>query len=65
MNEITDVEGVVRRWADGDVDRTAGTSWQTRRMPYVTRDRIVGRAFFALIFWPVDDAFLDRIRFIH
>jgi hypothetical protein len=31
----------------------------------VTRDRIIGKAFFALVFWPLDADFLDRVRFIH
>jgi len=28
-------------------------------------ERIVGRAFFAFVFWPFDSSFADRLRFIH
>jgi hypothetical protein len=58
-NEVTDVEGVVRRWAEDEfVPRED-------RRSVVTRDRIIGKAFFALVFWPLDERFLDRLRFIH
>jgi signal peptidase I len=58
-HEVTDVEGIVRRWLpDEFVPRK-------ERRSVVTRDRIVGKAFFALVFWPLDDDFLDRVRFIH
>src|SRR5438046_1256488 len=39
--EVTDVEGIVRWWADTDAVEGGST---TKRMPFVTRDRIVGRA---------------------
>jgi signal peptidase I len=59
MNEVTDVDGIVRRWSEDEfVPRED-------RRSVVTRDRIIGKAFFALVFWPIDERFLDRVRFIH
>jgi hypothetical protein len=60
VKEVVDTEGVSRRWAPED---EAEDGSLTRRMPFVARDRIVGRAWFALVFWPLDT--LGRIRFIH
>jgi signal peptidase I len=58
-NEVTDVDGIVRRWDEGEfVPREV-------RRSVVTRDRIIGKAFFALVFWPLDDQFVERVRFIH
>ena len=62
---VTDVEGVHRTWTEDDVDHAAGGGSLTRRMSFVSRDRIVGRAFFALLFWPLDGATWQRVRFIH
>lgn len=62
-NEVVDVEGVTRRWLDDD--RDPETSSLSKRMPTVARDRIVGRAWFALVFWPLKGQSLERIRFIH
>jgi len=62
-NEVVDVEGVTRRWLDDDRDPEASSL--SKRMPTVARDRIVGRAWFALVFWPLKGQSLERIRFIH
>jgi hypothetical protein len=65
LNECVDVEGVTRRWADEDRDE-AGMADLSRRIPFVKRERIVGRAFFAFVFsQPLDPAFLARLRFVH
>jgi signal peptidase I len=58
--EVVDIEGVRRRWLEED---EAETEPQVR-MPFVKRDRIVGKAWFALVFWPLKDV-LPRIRFVH
>lgn len=60
MREVVDVEGVLRRWSESDVESSEGD----RRMPTVHRDRVIGRAWYALIFWPFSQA-LERLRFIH
>ena len=62
---VTDVEGVHRAWTEDDVAHDPGGSSMTKRMSFVSRDRIVGRAFFALLFWPLDGATWQRVRFIH
>jgi hypothetical protein len=62
-NEVTDVDGIVRRWTDDD--RDPNDIRASDRRSVVTRDRIIGKAFFALVFWPIDERFLSRIRFIH
>jgi hypothetical protein len=56
-----DVEGVERWWIEEDED--PDRSWSTTRVPFVGRDRILGRAF--LIFWPLMPDFPGRLRFIH
>lgn len=65
-----DVEGVVRQWTPGDLAPDSGTLG--RRMPFVSRERIVGRAWFAMYadvaVWPLNTARIStsgRIRFIH
>jgi hypothetical protein len=62
-NEVTDVEGIVRRWRDEDKD--PGVYRENERRPFVHRDQIVGKAFFALVFWPLDGEFWKRLRFVH
>ncbi len=62
-SEVTDVDGILRRWTDEDRSPDGGEPQERRSV--VTRDRIVGKAFFALVFWPLDENFLARIRFIH
>lgn len=68
--ERRDVEGVVRRWSPADLEPDSGTLG--RRMPFVTRERIVGRAWFAMYadvdVWPLKVPRVStsgRIRFIH
>lgn len=58
--EVVDVEGVTRRWRTEDEAPDGALS---ERRPFVRRDRIVGRAWFALVFWPLDQL-LPRVRFI-
>src|SRR5207247_1934012 len=44
---VNDVEGIHRTWGEDDVVREGGAGrLPPRRMSFVTRDRIVGRAFF-------------------
>ena len=59
--QVTDIEGVTRRWTPEEEEESAADS---REMPVVKRDRIIGRAWFALVFWPLDKAW-SRVRFIH
>ena len=68
--ERRDTEGVVRRWAPGDL--MPGSGSLSRRMPFVERERIVGRAWFAMYAdvdaWPLKIPKITtsgRIRFIH
>ncbi len=68
--ERRDVEGVVRRWSDADL--LPGTGMLSKRMPFVTRERIVGQAWFAMYadfdVWPIKIPKIKtdgRIRFIH
>jgi signal peptidase I len=63
VKRVTDVEGVERTWRSDEEDPS--TTLPSRRVPFVTRDLIVGRAFFALVFWPLDGSFLSRWRLIH
>jgi hypothetical protein len=57
---VTDLDGIVRTWEpsaeDGEI--------LSRRVPFVTRDLVVGRAFFALVFWPLEEV-PRRFRLIH
>ena len=57
--EVADIEGVTRRWFLDEEDTI-----DAERMPVVRRDRIIGRAWFALVFWPLKDLW-QRVRFIH
>jgi signal peptidase I len=59
LRTVTDVDGVVRSWY-------ASEERDTLRKPlsFVTRDMIVGRAFFALVFWPPHQV-PARFRLIH
>lgn len=68
--ERRDVEGVVRRWSEADL--LPGVGMLGKRVPFVPRERIVGRAWFAMYadidVWPlkVPKVKTDgRIRFIH
>ena len=61
--QVTDVDGVTRTWTEAEQDPHGGSL--DRRVPFVTRDLIVGKAFFALVFWPLDETFVERWRMIH
>jgi hypothetical protein len=57
--KVTDLDGIVRTWhAQDEVESLQ------KRVRFVTRDLIVGRAFFALVFWPLDEI-PRRFRLIH
>lgn len=67
--ERRDTEGVVRRWTNADLMPGAGSL--SKRTPYVSRERIVGRAWFAMYadvdVWPPKVPRLGthgRVRFI-
>ena len=57
--EVFDVEGVRRRWFRDEEE--GGT--EPVRLPFVKRDRIIGRAWFGLVFWPLREI-LPRVRFV-
>ncbi len=68
--ERRDTEGVVRRWANADL--MPGSGSLSRRTPFVSRERIVGRAWFAMYadvdVWPPKVPKVGthgRVRFIH
>ncbi len=56
--EVLDVEGIRRRWYR---DEEVETGAESIRLPFVKRDRIIGRAWFGLVFWPLEEI-LPRIR---
>ena len=56
--EVLDVEGIRRRWFR---DEEVETGTESVRLPFVKRDRIIGRAWFGLVFWPLEEI-LPRIR---
>jgi hypothetical protein len=58
---VTDVDGLERRWRPEDEDGMPRHAQE--HFPFVSRDLIVGRAFF--IFWPVLPDFPGRLGFIH
>jgi hypothetical protein len=62
MKEVTDVDGIARRWAAIDED---GAEIHSIPMPFVARDRIVGRAWFAFTFGSRPGAAPARVRFVH
>jgi signal peptidase I len=62
MKEVTDVEGVTRRWAAADEDNVGIDSIP---MPFVKRDRMVGRAWLAFTFGRRPGESSSRVRFVH